>query len=322
MKHYRDYAFYRTVLSCWVVVYVLLMYSCSSKKVIPMQEDQMSYQAFRNQQHSFQSADGTIKYIDQGVGDVIVLLHGVPTSGWLYRNMIDELAKEYRVIVPDMLGFGSSDSPKGYDIYSESNHAKRLLALMDALEIETWNHVMHDAGGLWTFELLKQDSRRIKKLVMLNSIVFEEGFKPPMRMEPGFMAKAAMWGYRNGITTNLMLKGLFKTGLQVNNLTKQDVEGYKQPLLEGKTRAMYYFFTQTCAALPDYTSLTQEISISTRVIWGSHDEFLLWNPQKSEVMTNLSIPQADVSLIDAKHFIQEEKPEEIVLLIQSFLDKE
>ena len=278
----------------------------------------MTYSQFRTQQHSFQSSEGAIKYIDQGQGEVIVLLHGVPTSGWLYRKMIDSLSKKYRVIAPDMLGFGSSDSPEGYEIYSEENHAKRTVALLDHLEIDTWTHVMHDAGGLWTWELLKNHPERISKLIVLNTIIYEEGFDPPIRFEEGFMARTAMWGYRNGITTNMMLRGLFKSGLLENTLSKNDVVGYKKPLLEGKTKAMYYFFTQTCNALPDYSAVLKNSNIPVKIIWGAEDDFLLWETQKQRVMDDLGITEKDVHILDAKHFIQEEKPSEIAKLILEF----
>ena len=125
-----------------------------------MRPEQITYDTFREQQESYTTTDGTIKYIDRGEGPVIVLLHGVPTSGWLYRKMTDPLvAGGYRVIAPDMLGFGSSDSPKGYEIYSEEKHAQRLLELMDHLAINSWTHVMHDAGGLWTWELMEWRSK-------------------------------------------------------------------------------------------------------------------------------------------------------------------
>lgn len=88
-----------------------------------MEVNQITYSDFRASQKSFSSKDGVLKYIDKGQGDVLLLLHGVPTFSWLYRKMINELAQNYRVIATDMLGFGSSDSPKGYDIYSEDHHA-------------------------------------------------------------------------------------------------------------------------------------------------------------------------------------------------------
>ncbi|NAS31026.1 alpha/beta fold hydrolase [Flavobacteriaceae bacterium R38] len=283
----------------------------------------MTYQKFRTEQKSFESATGRINYMDKGNSDnVILLLHGVPSSSWLYRKMINELVDNgYRVIAPDMLGFGSSGNPKGYEIYKEEEHAKRLLALMDHLKIKNWTHVFHDAGGLWTWELFKIAPNRVKNLVVLNTIIYEEGFHPPIRMERGMFTRFTMWMYRNGITTNTLLKQLFKLGLKENNLSEIDIEGYKKPLREGKTRAMYYFFSQSCNELPDFSSTIQSINIPTMVIWGEHDEMLVWKDEAALVMKDLNIKPENVHILDAKHFIQEEKPKEINKLILNFLEK-
>ena len=297
------------------------LFSCKPYQSTTVREGQILYDSFRENQKSFNSSDGAIAYVDEGESDdVILLLHGVPTSSWLYRKMIDPLVAEgYRVIAPDMLGFGSSDNPKGYDIYSEENHAKRLLELMDGLGIQNWTHVMHDAGGLWTWALIDKAPSRVEKLILLNTIVYKEGFDPPVQFKKGFFARTAMWGYRNGITTNALLKGLFKSGLEENNLNKADVEGYKTPLREGKTRGMYYFFTESTESLPDYYKVHPTIDVPSTVIWGIHDEILLWEPQSERVMSEFDISPDRVHLLDANHFIQEEKPEEIVNLILEFL---
>ena len=303
----------------YVVAFVCAFISCKPYSNTAEKPNQMTYTDFRAQQKSFTSSEGTIRYMDRGDGPVILLLHGVPTSGWLYRNMINELAKTHRVIAPDMLGFGSSDSPDGYNIYSEENHAKRLLALMDSLNIDSWTHVMHDAGGLWTWELLKKDSKRVSKLIILNTIIYEDGFDPPIRFKKGFMARTAMWSYRNGISTNAMLKGLFKSGMTKNTLNKMDVEGYKVPMREGKTKAMYYFFTQTCNDLTDYSEVIKSLDIPVSVIWGQNDSFLKWTPQQEAVIRDAKISEEHIYLLNAKHFIQEEQPKEIVTLILNFI---
>lgn len=217
-----------------------------------------------------------------------------------------------------MLGFGNSDSPNGYKVYSEKNHAQRILELMDSLQIKNWMHVMHDAGGLWTWELFKKEPNRISKLIILNTVIYKNGFVPPVRFEKGIIAKTAMWAYRNGITTNLMLSGLFKSGLIKNTLSKEEIEGYKKPLLEGKTKGMYYFFTQTCKNVPDYSQVLKNISIPVAVIWGKKDSFLKWELQKEQVVLDASILEENIHLLDAKHFIQEEKPEEISQIILDF----
>jgi len=305
-----------------LLISVFIISSCSRRSYLPS-EKKWDYTKFRSSQKTFNSADGAIKFVDRGEGPVILLLHGVPTSGWLYRRMIDGLVEGgHRVIAPDMLGFGSSDSPKGYDIYSEENHAIRLLALMDHLKIDSWTHVMHDAGGLWTWEMLEKSPEKVNKLIILNSIIYEEGFHPPMRMEPGIFSKIAMWGYNNGITTKTLLNRLFDMGLNEDNLTKSDVEGYKKPLLENKTKAMYYFFTQTCNALPVYTTTLQKLKVPAMIIWGKNDEMLQWKPQSLQIQKDLNISDKDVHLLDATHFIQEEKPEDINDLILKFVSKE
>lgn len=303
-----------------VVMCALLFVACKPYQSTIMRDDQITYDSFRHSQDSFKTSEGTLKYIDRGQGPVILLLHGVPTSGWLYRKMIGPLVDAgYRVIAPDMLGFGSSDSPEGYQIYAEDMHVQRLLELMDHLKVEKWTHITHDAGGLWTWELLKQDSKRIEKLVLLNTIIYEEGFDPPIRFKKGFIARTAMWSYRNGITTNLMLKNLFKSGMTENFLNKTDVEGYKRPLLEGKTNAMYYFFTQTCNSLADYQPMIQEMEVPTAIIWGENDSFLLIEPQQEALQKDLDISDENVNLLNAKHFIQEEKPVKVVSLILDFI---
>jgi len=297
-----------------------LAIGCKPYTSTALRRGQITYTSFMEQQKSVTTTGGTLQYIDEGEGPVIVLLHGVPTSGWLYRKMISALAGHgYRVIVPDMLGFGTSDSPEGYEIYNEENHAKRLLELMDSLNIEAWTHVMHDAGGLWTWELFKAAPDRVENLVVLNTILFEEGFYPPVRMKEGGFAKTAMWSYRNGLTTNMLLKKLFTTGLRKNTLNAADIEGYKKPLREGKTKAMYYFFTQTCNTLSDYSTIFSNIKIPKLLIWGIHDEMLQWTPQQTKVKEALDIAEENVHLIDEKHFIQETKYKKIVQLILGFL---
>jgi len=275
-----------------------------------------NYEQFRLIQKEFKSSDGSIKYIDKGSGKVILLLHGVPTSGWLYRKIIDPLvAKGYRVIAPDMLGFGASDNPKGYEIYNEINHAKRLLELMNDLKIENWTHVFHDASGLWTWELLKMQSNRINKLIILNTIIYSEGFKPPMKFGKNIFTKFIMKLYSKKMFNGKLIKGLFDTGLQENNLSKTDLQGYKQSLLEGKTNAMYYFFSKTCHKIPDNKTLLQSLRIPVKIIWGKHDPFLKWEPQKESVVNDLKIKTEDIHILDESHFIQETNHQKIIDII-------
>lgn len=71
--------------------------------------------------------------------------------------------------------------------------------------------------------------------------------------------------------------------------------------------------------MPFYSEILQNATLPVKVIWGAEDEFLLWEPQQQKVLQDLNISEEDVHILDAKHFIQEEKPTEIVAFIKDFI---
>ena len=74
-------------------------------------------------------------YIDEGKGNPIICLHGEPTWGYLYRNMIGPLAAHHRVVVPDHMGFGKSETPQDRE-YTLRTHVTNLTALIDDLGLD------------------------------------------------------------------------------------------------------------------------------------------------------------------------------------------
>lgn len=280
----------------------------------------------REQQRKIAVEGGDMAYIDIGKGPVILLVHGVPTSSWLYRHIIDNLLqKGYRVIAPDLLGFGNSDKPKGIDVYNMDKQAKRLLKLMNDLQIDSWTHVLHDAGGIWSWELMRLVEReRIENMIILNTIIYKEGFLPPMRFKRG-----KVWGklYTGTYKTlcRILINATLNNGLCVNNLKKADKKGYWLPMREGGNRALYHFFTsfeEIETMLPVYQERLQELAIPTMVIWGKLDDILVGEKQVPLLVELPNVAECDVYLLDkAKHFIQEEKPDEISELIIDFVNK-
>lgn len=277
-----------------------------------------NYLEFRKQLKSYPSQDGNMTYFDEGEGACILLLHGVPTSSWLYRKIIPFLLSEgYRVIAPDMLGYGGSDKPNGYEIYSDAQMGERILGLMAHLKIDSWSHVFHDGGGLWTWAMLQQDKSKVRNLFMLNTIVYQEGFKPPIKFEKGIIAKLFSKMYSlSKLFQKITINPTFKNGIHhKNNVTKSMLEGYKIPLLGNGHHGLYYFFTQTCKKINDYSSLHKSLNIPLTVIWGKWDDMLEWKGNEKHVKSNFNVSDDDIHLIDGKHFIQEEHPELIAKII-------
>src|SRR6202048_5570041 len=87
-------------------------------------------------------------YLDEGAGDPVVLLHGNPAWGFLYRKFVKPLtASGRRVIVPDMIGFGLSEKPVREQAHSLDGHTANLTALMRQLDLSKITLVCHDWGG-------------------------------------------------------------------------------------------------------------------------------------------------------------------------------
>ena len=99
-------------------------------------------------------------YIDEGAGDPVVLLHGNPTWGFLYRDFVAPLtAAGHRVIIPDMIGFGLSEKPSQEHAHSLDGHIANLTALLRQLDLHRITLVCHDWGGPPVLALRSPTSR-------------------------------------------------------------------------------------------------------------------------------------------------------------------
>ncbi|GIS34529.1 MAG: alpha/beta hydrolase [Acidimicrobiaceae bacterium] len=108
-------------------------------------------------------------YVDEGEGEVVVCLHGEPTWGYLYRNMIDPLAEEFRVVVPDHMGFGKSETPQDRD-YTLKNHTENLSRLIESLDLDNITFVMQDWGGPIGTAYTVRNPERVSRLVYMNTL--------------------------------------------------------------------------------------------------------------------------------------------------------
>ena len=130
-------------------------------------------------------AGGTTSFVrDQGRGGPVVLVHGVPTSSFLYRKMIPALVSEgLRPIAFDFPGLGLADRPVEFD-YSWAGLARWMGDALDALGIERCHLVVHDIGGPIAAEWAVTNPERTLSLTVLNSIWGLGSFRRPWTMAP------------------------------------------------------------------------------------------------------------------------------------------
>ncbi|WP_419812811.1 haloalkane dehalogenase [Bacterioplanoides sp.] len=121
-------------------------------------------------------------YVDEGPrdGQVILMLHGEPSWSYLYRFMIPVCVEQgYRVIAPDLIGFGKSDKPGKISDYSYRSHLDWVWSLVEALDLNQITLVCQDWGGLLGLRLAADHSDRFKRIAVGNSMLPTGDLKVP-----------------------------------------------------------------------------------------------------------------------------------------------
>jgi haloacetate dehalogenase len=131
--------------------------------------------------HTVRANDIRQHYMEAGEGAPVVLLHGFPETSYAWRYQIPELAKKYRIIAPDLRGYGETDKPTtGYD---KRNMAKDLRELMRALEIPKIALVGHDRGARVATRFAKDHPEGLDRLVVMDNVptrIVARDFNPIM----------------------------------------------------------------------------------------------------------------------------------------------
>ena len=126
-------------------------------------------------------------YIDEGPqqANPIILLHGEPTWGYLYRKFIPELSKKYRVIVPDMMGFGKSETPQDKE-YTLKTHVENLTALLEFLKLNNITFVGQDWGGPITAAYSIRNIDKVRGYILINTLFGYSKEERPKNLSPWF----------------------------------------------------------------------------------------------------------------------------------------
>jgi len=266
------------------------------------------------------NVDGyNIAYIDEGEGEPIVLMHGIPTNSWMFRKIIPGLVKKgYRVIAPDLLGMGQSEKVKDETKINIYNQAQIMLTLLTSeLGLSNWKHLVHDFGGPITWAMMGDSRFKINELVILDTFLFEKGFSPGLNI----FTRGAM----SLMTTKPMIKPFFTNAIKsmVKNkalATSEMVEGYTTPLVNGGAYTYKCLYFSVNDIKKDLESLQENAylfnNVPTKIIWGKYDKFLDSNVQVNQMKEFFNTSDNNILILDnAKHIITEEFPEEILNIL-------
>jgi pimeloyl-ACP methyl ester carboxylesterase len=281
----------------------------------------------------FDSPDGRLHYVDEGPrdGKPVVMVHGNPTWGYLYRNFIPPLVDAgYRCIVPDHLGFGRSDKPDIAELYQVPRHAQRLDALLESLDLHDATLVSQDWGGALGFYWATRHPDRIAALCILNTSTHRPLGKVklplPVRLfrKPG-IGEAMVKG------AHMFVRGfLFNAGIMHRDrITKDMRAAYIAPHPTYSSRTSILVFPREIPS--DSTGRVAEFlgeveeglqrlkDKPTMIAWAMKD--IAFRPKYLDRLWLRDFPNADVlRLPDAGHYLQEDAHERIVPKLLTHLE--
>ena len=179
--------------------------------------------------------DSTMYYEDHGDGSPVVLLHGNPTSSYLWRNVIPELTGQARCLAPDLIGMGRSGKP---DIaYRFTDHARYLDAWFEELEVDDVTLVGHDWGGALGFDWAARHPGRVRGVAFMETIVH------PLTWDdwPAWARDMFQAFRRPGEGEKLILDGNFFVESVIphsvqRTLSDEELDAYRAPFTERASR--------------------------------------------------------------------------------------
>ncbi|MBA2506014.1 MAG: alpha/beta hydrolase [Thermoleophilaceae bacterium] len=262
---------------------------------------------------------------EAGEGPPIVLLHGWPQHWWVWRKLIPDLARDHRVICPDMRGFGWSDAPAGD--YAKETLAEDLVAILDALELDRVRLVGHDWGGFASFLACLLAPERFEGLVAMN--IVHPWFKPP-KPTPKAVALASYQfvlatpglGERTLRNTPLV-KTIIRRGSHPGHTwTDAELSTYadvfKDPAHAKASSALYRtFLRRELGQLSKGYYDDRRLTVPTVLLTGSADPVV--TPERIATLP-AHADDARVEVIpDCGHFSAEEQPEKVLAIVRAHL---
>jgi pimeloyl-ACP methyl ester carboxylesterase len=267
-------------------------------------------------------------YRDAGASDkpAILLLRGFPSASHMFRDLIPLLAGSYRLIAPDLPGFGQTISP-GRDQfdYTFDNLAQVLGDFVEAIGLERYALYLFDYGAPVGFRLAIQHPERVSAIISQNGNAYEEGFSDE------WAAWRAYWqdptpnnreACRASLSPDTIRNWQYGTGTDASRLSPDgyelDIAYMARPGAEEIQLDLILDYRSNVALYPQFQSYLRERRPPFLAAWGRHDPAFI--PAGAEAYRR-DLPNAEIHLLETGHFALETHHEEIASLMRRFLDQ-
>jgi pimeloyl-ACP methyl ester carboxylesterase len=281
--------------------------------------------------HRKVSVDGvSIFYREAGPPDApaVVLLHGFPSSSFMYRNLMPSLARRYRVIAPDYPGFGQSDFPaaSAYS-YSFEQLARTMQRFTEIVGVQRYALYIQDYGAPIGLRMALAHPERVTALIVQNGNAYAEG------LSAGWDPLRAYWqsptpSNREGLRGWLTAEGIrqqYVAGVPENLLERfsPDTWTLDWSLLQRPGNIdvqldLFGDYQHNVTLYPRFQQLFRERQFPTLIVWGKHDVFFTLAGARAYLR---DLPNAQLHLLDAGHFALETHGEEIARAMLEFLPR-
>jgi pimeloyl-ACP methyl ester carboxylesterase len=264
-----------------------------------------------------------IYYEARGEGEPMLLIHGIPTSSFIWRKQIEALSARFHVYAPDLLGWGYSDKPADFD-YSVSAYAELIDAFLKQMGVQQAILGVHDLGGAVGLAFLSRYPDKVSKLIILDTFAYLPILKQlPWRFLYGFLYRLPLVGNAlNLCLWNLAVKwtDVFVTLAFYNKklATKDLVAKYRKLNWDTRLTDLRVLLTNGIDGITGAVEQNSvKVKVPTLILWAENDALF---PPPAAQRLHQNIPGSILKIIpQCGHFLQEEKPDEVNEHILTFL---